>query len=61
MKATIDISEYDLTSIILTNDEDEVIEWGDLSSNQQIKLLNSFSEFHSLFSRFIKEDQLWNK
>jgi len=56
MKATIDISEYDLTSIILTNDEDEVIEWGDLSSNQQIKLLNSFSEFHSLFSRFIKED-----
>ena len=56
MKATIDISEYDLTSVKLTNDEDEVIEWGDLSRNQQTKLLNSFAEFYSLFSRFIKED-----
>jgi hypothetical protein len=56
MKATIDISEYDLTATTLKNDEDEVIEWSDLSRNQQIKLLNSFAEFHSLFSRFIKEN-----
>ena len=55
MKATIDISEYDLIATVLTNDDDEVIEWGDLSRNQQIKLLNSFSEFHALFSKFIKE------
>lgn len=56
MKATIDISEYDLTSVKLTNDKDEVIEWGDLSKNQQVKLLNSFEEFHSLFIKFIKKD-----
>jgi hypothetical protein len=56
MKATIDISEYDLTSVKLTNDEDEVIEWVNLSRNQQIKLLNSLSEFFQLFSKFIKED-----
>lgn len=56
MKATIEISEYDLISAVLTNDENEVIQWGDLSRNQQIKLLNSLSEFHLLFSRFIKED-----
>jgi len=55
MQATIDISEYDLTSVTLTNDEGEVIQWGDLSRNEQVKLLASFAEFHKLFSKFIKE------
>jgi len=56
MQATIDISEYDLTSVTLTNDEGEVIQWGDLSRNEQVKLLASFAEFHKLFSKFIKEE-----
>ena len=55
MQATIDISEYDLTSVTLTNDEGEVIQWGDLSRNEQVKLLASFAEFHNLLSKFIKE------
>ena len=56
MKATIDISEFDLTSLTLENDENEVIEWSDLSRNQQIKLLNSLLNFYELFSKFIKEE-----
>lgn len=54
MKATIDISDEDLTSMVLLNDDNEIIEWSDLSKNQQIKLLDSLAEFHSLFKRFIK-------
>ena len=55
MKATIDISDEDLTALVLTDDKNEIIEWSDLSKNQQIKLLNSLQEFHTLYSRFIKE------
>ena len=55
MQATIDISEYDLTSVTLTNYEGEIISWEDLSRNEQVKLLASFAEFHNLMSKFIKE------
>jgi hypothetical protein len=55
MKATIEISESDLTAAVITNDNGEVISWLDLSRDEQVKLLNSLSGFVNLFSRFIKE------
>ena len=56
MKATIDISDIGLTSATLTNDEDEVISWEDLSRDEQLWLLDSFKTFHEFFSKFIKEE-----
>ena len=54
MKATIDISDTCLTSFTLTNDENEVVSWEDLTQNEQLLLLNSLKDFYKLFSKFIK-------
>jgi hypothetical protein len=56
MKATIDICNSGLTSVLLTNDEGEVISWEDLSRDEQLWLLDSFKTFHELFSKFIKQE-----
>jgi hypothetical protein len=54
MKATIDISDSGLTSATLTNDENEVISWENLSRDEQLWLLDSLKTFFEFFSKFIK-------
>jgi hypothetical protein len=35
-------------------DKNKIIKWEDLTKQQQIEILNTFVEFHSLFKGFIK-------
>lgn len=37
-------------------DDDKVINWEDLTRQQQIKILNSFANFYELFVKFLKEE-----
>lgn len=52
---TIDIQVSELAGYKFYQDGEE-IEWEDMTRQQQIKVLNSFSQGYKLFERFLKEE-----
>lgn len=56
MKAIIDITTTDnLVSLIIKNNDDNMIDWSELTREEQIKLVSNLSRLHVFFSGFIKE------
>lgn len=55
MKAIFHISEEELSSCVLKK-KNKVIQWGDLTKEEQNKLLKSIASFYNLFSKFIKPE-----
>lgn len=54
-KITITTEKGELNSAAIIKQGTKIINWIDLSRDEQIRLLNAVASFHELFSRFIKE------
>ena len=52
---TIDIQVSELAGYMFFIDGKQVV-WEDMTRQQQIKVLNSFSQGYNLFQRFLKEE-----
>ena len=55
MKAIIEINESGLCSLDLKKGKKQ-INWEELTRVEQIRIVNSLSNFHDLFSKFIKPE-----
>lgn len=55
MKTIIETNETDLASVQFKK-RNKAINWEDLSRAEQIKVLNAFSAYHGLYSKFIKPE-----
>jgi hypothetical protein len=60
MKTIIDIDEKGLCSLDLKKEKKQ-INWADLTRVEQLRLLKALSNFHELFSKFIKPEENENK
>ena len=56
MKAIIEINESGLCSLDLKKGKKQ-IKWEELTRVEQIRIVNSLSKFHELFSKFIKPEE----
>jgi len=56
MKAIIKINESGLASLDFKK-EKKRINWEELTRVEQIRMVNSLSNFHELFSKFIKPEE----
>ena len=56
MKAIIEINESGLCSLDLKKGKKQ-INWDELTRVEQIRIVNSLSKFHDLFSKFIKHEE----
>lgn len=56
MKAIIEINETGLASLDLKKEKKQ-INWEELTRVEQIRIVNSLSKFHELFSKFIKPEE----
>jgi len=54
MKTIIETNETSLAAISF-EEEGEAVQWEDMSRDKQIKIINTLSQFHNLFYKFIKE------
>ena len=55
MKAIIEINENGLCSLDFKKGKKQ-INWDELTRVEQIRIVNSLSKFHELFSKFIKPE-----
>ena len=56
MKAIIEINESGLCSLDFKKGKKQ-IKWEELTRVEQIRIVNSLSKFHDLFSKFIKPEE----
>lgn len=56
MKVIIEINESGLASLDLKKGKKQ-INWEELTRVEQIRMVNSLSNFHELFSKFIKPEE----
>ena len=56
MKAIIEINESGLCSLDFKKEKKQ-INWDELTRVEQIRIVNSLSKFHELFSKFIKPEE----
>ena len=56
MKAIIEINENGLCSLDFKKEKKQ-INWDELTRVEQIRIVNSLSKFHELFSKFIKPEE----
>lgn len=57
MKTIIETNETDLTAVQFKK-SNKITNWEYLSRAEQIKVLNAFSAYYGLFSKFLKPEQL---
>lgn len=55
MKALIELNDDNLASIEFSKNEKQT-QWGELSRDEQIRLLGALSQFYGLFERFVKPE-----
>ena len=56
IKATFDIkADSDIAGVKFYGEKGKVIQWEELTREEQIKMLNAWDGMRSLFSRFVKE------
>ena len=55
MKTIIETNETDLAAIKFKK-SNKITNWEDLSRVEQIKVLNAFSSYYGLFSKFLKPE-----
>lgn len=55
MKATIEISEYNSNALTLTDYNNKIIGWDDLSKKEQLNLLESCKDFIDYFTPHVKQ------
>jgi len=55
MKTIIETNETDLAGIHFKKGN-KVVNWEDLSRDEQIKILNTFTAYYGLYSKFIKSN-----
>lgn len=55
MKTIIETDDTDLAAVQFKK-SNKVINWEDLSRSEQVKILNAFSAYYGLYSKFIKPE-----
>lgn len=53
---TVEIEIDELAGCRIIDDDGNTKNWEDITRQQQIRILNSFSNFYGLFVKFLKEE-----